>query len=206
MLRFLRNQTDLPWLCAGDFNEVLHDYEQVGGCEREEWKMEGFRAVVDYAGFNDLGYIGLPYTWDNRRYGRHNVKVRLDRTLADENLLNLFGHTSVQHVQTTESDYCDLIIHLCHSEEMGQHRRGNPFRCENMWQRHENYDAMVVAAWTKECHSLLDVQSSLGDLQSTLQVWGRDEFGSVRKELAHLRRRLEHIRSNNLTAGPSREE
>jgi hypothetical protein len=73
MMRFLRNQSDLPWLCAGDFNEVLHEHEQFGGCEPGEWKMEGFRAAVEYAGFTDLGYMGLPYTWDNRRDGRHNV-------------------------------------------------------------------------------------------------------------------------------------
>jgi len=40
--------------------------------------MEGFRDVISYAGFTDLGFSGLPYTWDNRRDGRHNVKVRLD--------------------------------------------------------------------------------------------------------------------------------
>jgi hypothetical protein len=31
MLRFLRNETDLPCLCAEDFNEVLYDHEQFGG-------------------------------------------------------------------------------------------------------------------------------------------------------------------------------
>jgi hypothetical protein len=121
MMRFLRNQSDLPWLCAGDFNEVLHEHEQFGACEREEWKMEGFWAAVEYAGFTDLGYMGLPYTWDNRRDGRHNVKVRLDRALADGSLLNLFGDSSVQHVQTTEFDHCAVLIHLRRSAELGRH-------------------------------------------------------------------------------------
>jgi hypothetical protein len=30
MLRFLQKEIDLPWLCAGDFNEVLFDHEQFG--------------------------------------------------------------------------------------------------------------------------------------------------------------------------------
>ena len=30
-LRYLNTQSDLPWLCAGDFNEVLEAHEQFGG-------------------------------------------------------------------------------------------------------------------------------------------------------------------------------
>jgi hypothetical protein len=47
LMKFLRREYDTPWLCAGDFNEVLFNSEQFGGNEREEWKMDGFREVVD---------------------------------------------------------------------------------------------------------------------------------------------------------------
>lgn len=53
---------DLPWLCAGDFNEVLHATEQFGGRGRTERQMEDFREAVEECGFVDLGFIGLPYT------------------------------------------------------------------------------------------------------------------------------------------------
>lgn len=59
-------QSDLPWLCAGDFNETLDAGEQIGGLPRQERQMEGFWKAVDTCGFTDLGFIGLPYTWDNR--------------------------------------------------------------------------------------------------------------------------------------------
>ena len=110
LLRFLRNQTDLPWLCVGDFNEVLHEDEQMGGNDREEWCMEGFREAVDYCSFSDLGFRGLPYTWDNRREGSRNIKVRLDRGLADAAWLDLFGGSLVTHVQTAESDHCAILV------------------------------------------------------------------------------------------------
>jgi len=35
LMRFLRAQSDDPWLCVGDFNEVLAADEQIGGNERE---------------------------------------------------------------------------------------------------------------------------------------------------------------------------
>ncbi|XP_044342365.1 uncharacterized protein [Triticum aestivum] len=39
--------------------------------------MSGFREVVQMCGLSDLGYTGLPYTWDNRQEGGKNIKVRL---------------------------------------------------------------------------------------------------------------------------------
>jgi hypothetical protein len=31
MLRFLKSQADLPWLCVSDFNEILHTNVQMDG-------------------------------------------------------------------------------------------------------------------------------------------------------------------------------
>jgi hypothetical protein len=62
----LNGCSSLPWLCDGDFNEVLQANEQFGGARRSERQMEGFREAVSICGFSDLGFISLPYTWDNR--------------------------------------------------------------------------------------------------------------------------------------------
>jgi len=205
LLRFLRNQTDLPWLCVGDFNEVLHEDEQMGGNDREEWCMEGFREAVDYCGFSDLGFRGLPYTWDNRREGSRNIKVRLDRGLADAAWLDLFGGSLVTHVQTAESDHCAILVQFRASFSL-ERGRGKPFRYENMWQRHHLYQDTGAGAWSSGCSSLNDVNANLGNLQSTLTRWGREEFGSVKNELRKLRQRLELIRSRTIRSGPAHEE
>jgi hypothetical protein len=82
LMRFLHAQLDLPWLCAGDFNEVLNPSEHVGACEREAWQMEGFQDAVADCGLVDLGFVGLPYTWDNRQAGTRNVKEPLVTTCS----------------------------------------------------------------------------------------------------------------------------
>lgn len=94
-LQMLRGRSSLPWLCMGDFNEALHESEHFGGAGRRENQMEGFRDAVDFCGFTDLGFIGLPYTWDNRQEGDHNVKVRLDRGLASDSFLDLYREVKV---------------------------------------------------------------------------------------------------------------
>jgi hypothetical protein len=41
-LRYLCAQDDLPWLCAGDFNEVLAQHEQLGGNPRNHAQIAAF--------------------------------------------------------------------------------------------------------------------------------------------------------------------
>jgi hypothetical protein len=60
--------------------------------------MEGFREAVQVCGFMDLGFIGLPYTWDNRQQGNDNVKIRLDRGLVSSAFLEMFNDVKVWYV------------------------------------------------------------------------------------------------------------
>lgn len=172
LMKFLRAQLDLPWLCVGDFNEVLESYEHIGGNGRDEWKMAGFREAVAECKLNDLGYTGLPYTWDNRQEGDRNVKVRLDRALGDDKFMDSLGATSVHHVQLAESDHCALLVKVKAWEEAANQGGGKvkPFRYENMWQRHEGYMDFVRQEWGSSGGiGLAGISATLNSLQGSLQ-------------------------------------
>ena len=107
--------------------------------------MDGFRDAVNECGFTDLGFFGLPYTWDNRQQGDQNIKVRFDRALANQAFTDMFRDIKVWHVQTTESDHCCLIIERCQSRRRGRRRRS--FKYENMWRRDPSYSRLVADSW-----------------------------------------------------------
>ena len=62
LLSILNQQLTLPWLCAGDFNEIMYLHEKIGGPERPQSAMEKFRFALADCGLRDLGYTGDKFT------------------------------------------------------------------------------------------------------------------------------------------------
>jgi hypothetical protein len=90
LLRSLKNESDLPWCVIGDFNEAMWSFEHFSVTPRPESQMLAFRDTLETCGLVDLGFTGLPFTYDNKRKGRRNVRVRLDRAVADNRWRNIF--------------------------------------------------------------------------------------------------------------------
>ena len=53
-LRFLNSQYQMPWMCLGDFNEIVSTREKSEGPNRAQQQMEGFREAIDFCGFHDI--------------------------------------------------------------------------------------------------------------------------------------------------------
>lgn len=66
--------SNLPWLCGGDFNEILLDSEKKGGVVRKSSSMQNFRDVVTKCNLENLGFTGYPFTWSNGREGYENIR------------------------------------------------------------------------------------------------------------------------------------
>jgi exonuclease III len=48
-----------PWLCVGDFNEILFSHEKEGGREQSQAKMDRFREALEVCKLHDLGFGGI---------------------------------------------------------------------------------------------------------------------------------------------------
>jgi hypothetical protein len=96
-LATLKASSSLPWMIMGDFNEALWQFEHFSDCPRAESQMAAFRDCFQLCEVNDLGFSGLPHTYDNKRAGRSNVRVRLDRAVADNSWRDIYSDSSVVH-------------------------------------------------------------------------------------------------------------
>ncbi|XP_073353532.1 uncharacterized protein [Aegilops tauschii subsp. strangulata] len=207
LLKMLRAQSDLPWLCGGDFNEVLDGAEYFGANERTEWQMAGFRETVDQCNFQDLGYNGIPFTWDNRQEGTANVKVRLDRFLADPAFIQMYLDNSVKHIPSPRLDHCFVSIRSRRAGEE-QHRGLRRFMYDEAWQREESHEAAVVDGWKKGSGTmgLMSLNEALKDMQVHLTTWKGKKFGDVERKIKKVRKEIKKEKARSLFRGSSPRE
>ncbi|KAH9778879.1 reverse transcriptase domain-containing protein [Citrus sinensis] len=81
LFRRLATLSSLQWLCFGDFNEVLNLNEKLGGRDKRVNMVNEFRKAIRDCDLKDLGSIGYPFTWSNRRFGHHIIEEKLNRFL-----------------------------------------------------------------------------------------------------------------------------
>jgi hypothetical protein len=83
-LQTLNAARKFPWICAGDFNEILFSHEKEGGQARGQICMDRFRDVLEERSLSDLGFSGDPFTWRNNSHNSDQyIRERLDRAVAD---------------------------------------------------------------------------------------------------------------------------
>ena len=155
LLRNLHHQIQLPWVCLGDFNEVLHRHEHVGVLERSYAQMSGFRDMLDVCGLADLGYKGNSWTFEKRVAGGSFCRVRLDRALASLDWSSRYPDATLFHLVAAGSDHCPILLRLSgHVERHPIGKKNKLFRYEVMWDTHPDLKPTVHAAWEPNGHNI----------------------------------------------------
>ena len=72
----LRAYSREPWMVCGDFNEALWQHEHLSRIERSEAQMVAFRDCLERCELEDLGFSGIPFTYNNGQDSDRNVQVR----------------------------------------------------------------------------------------------------------------------------------
>jgi hypothetical protein len=152
---------NLPWLMLGDFNEAMWQSEHFSVTKRNERRMQDFRDTMQFCDLHDLGYKGLPWTYNNKQEGRKNVRVRLDRAVANQAWSNLFTGAKVQHIVSSRSNHSPIILQV---GKLEVNRVGTASgRYESMWERDETLDCEINETWSRcaQVQNLADIKKNL---------------------------------------------
>jgi hypothetical protein len=196
-LKNLKSTSDLPWLVIGDFNEALWQHEHLSSNLRPEGQMAAFRDTLMRCELKDLGFRGVPFTYDNKRRGNANVKVRLDRAVADDRWRDIFSEGSVVHLVSPCSDHSPLLLQL--ERETGNQHQAKCRQYEIFWERDHALPEVIASAWQEAGTKtdLGEINAALEKVMGALHRWGGRKFGNVTRELAKLRRKLEQLMLDN---------
>ncbi|KAH9708700.1 reverse transcriptase domain-containing protein [Citrus sinensis] len=167
LLRSLSSISSLPWVCIGDFNDLLHNSEKRGRCQHSNWKLQGFRAAVSDSGLVDLGMEGYQYTWERSRGTVDWVEERLDRALVSSTWLSLFPKASVVSLEAMCSDHLPIFLDPSSHHQFPRIKR---FRFENVWLSEPDCMEVVTKSW--ELSGGCPIQFKLLFCESALIRWG----------------------------------
>ncbi|XP_075636519.1 uncharacterized protein LOC142608713 [Castanea sativa] len=199
-LKSLNSRRETPWLCCGDFNEIILQDEKLGGATRPHVQMQTFREVIDKCGFMDLGYEGSKYTWSRYYDNGNSIWEWLDQCLATSSWFLKFPGSKVYHLRCDSSDH--IPLHVVQSD-LDFPKRKKLFRFEEMWLSNRECEEVVFSAWNSGGGQRLggDVLAKVEKCGKELTWWDKNVFGNVRRELDRLRKQLTKAESEAMISG-----
>ena len=143
LLKELNNRFSVPWLCGGDFNEILKSHEKLGGRLRPYGQMQNFREILDECGLLDLGFVGNKFTWSKTYPDGGVVWEKLDRAVSSASWYDLFLATKVKTLVGVSFDHSPFLL-LLEGIISKPHR---PWQFEQMWLEKQGCHDTVKGAW-----------------------------------------------------------
>jgi hypothetical protein len=175
LIRRIKPRSQAPWLMIGDLNESMWSFEHMSaGRRRSKRQMLEFRELLLQCDLHDLGFRGRPWTFDNKQEGEKNVKVRLDRAIASPSWSEWFPNASFQHVVSSRSDHCPILLSMELDENMSVTRQLAQY--EIMWEREPSLPEEIKEAWAS-CRNMLnleDMANSLCNVMCKLKAWSHN--------------------------------
>ncbi|XP_043703872.1 uncharacterized protein LOC122653966 [Telopea speciosissima] len=180
-----------PWLYIGDFNSFLGWHEKCGGNRTNDRDADNFRNLIDQCNLMDLGSHGPRYTWNNRRAGNANIRIKLDHALANPEWGMLFEDAVVFVKAALKSDHNPLLV----DTNGGKSNGPRPFRFEAAWDWHPGCKDVVQQAWSNPIResSVSNVSQRSSHCQYALTKWNHEVFGRIQVNIKKLKYDLERL-------------
>ncbi|KAI5322896.1 hypothetical protein L3X38_031968 [Prunus dulcis] len=151
---------NLPWTIIGDFNETVCSDERKGGSDR--WKPGGLANWIQVHKLVDLGFIGSPYTWTDKRDNGKTIWRRIDRGICNTSWRIAFSEAFIKHLPRINSDHNPLLLSLDSLHIPGSHVK--PFRFEAMWLKHDRRRRNKLEGLENEVGQWIDSKEDMKEI------------------------------------------
>ena len=156
--------------------------------------MQGFQDWTDAHNLLHLPTRGAHYTWSNGRRGRRHTQRRLDRSICNQEWLDLCGTTSCSAIIKNRSDHYPLLLEF----KTFEGSLSSNFKFLQMWAKHENCRDFIAACWQERvvgCPMLL--------LKDNLCTWNLEIFGNIHSHVKEAEDKLQSIQHQINSSNPT---
>ncbi|XP_021834215.1 uncharacterized protein LOC110774005 [Prunus avium] len=133
----------VPWVCVGDFNEMIWHHEKLGGAPWCNSRVRYLRNFLNDHELIDLGHVGQNFTWARVDDGVISIQERLDRALVNTNWMDFWPNSRVVHMPKVGSDHCPLIFECVPPSNCARRL----FKFELAWAENPECVEIVSGGW-----------------------------------------------------------
>ncbi|KAH7863545.1 hypothetical protein Vadar_018897 [Vaccinium darrowii] len=178
-------------ILLGDFNAITSNEEKWGGPNRASWELRDFREFISESQLIDMGYVGYPFTWNNRRHGWCNVRERLDRALINSSWRIKYPNGVLHHLRPIGSDHCPILVDSNGVNAKPRQR----FIFDKRWCKDEKCREVIARGWhTEVCGSKwFKVQTRIKCCRVELLNWRKQSGLNSGKRIRYLQEVLDQM-------------
>ncbi|KAG7590171.1 hypothetical protein ISN44_As07g023610 [Arabidopsis suecica] len=155
------------WCLVGDFNDLLHNGEKVGGPRRSDNDFKGFNEMIRICDMSEMPSTGNKLTWAGRR-GDHWIQCRLDRAFGNSEWFSSFPVSNQAFLDLRGSDHRPVLIKLISSQEA---YRGQ-FRFDKRLLHKEEVKLTIAKSWNQGRNGILvSVADRMRECRRSLSKW-----------------------------------
>ncbi|XP_062007013.1 uncharacterized protein LOC133724332 [Rosa rugosa] len=182
----------LPWLMAGDFNEIMSLNDKSGGPPRAAAAMEAFRRTMTDCGLFDMGFFGSKYTWSNKF-----TKERLDCGFQSTQWRECFPFSRVITLPPSDSDHWPLLIEVS-VERLQPWRAHKCFRFEEPWHKYPKCTDIIKQCRAKPLtgNAMKQIGFKITNTGDQLLEWHIKEVDHNKAEMRVLQEKMNDIMSH----------
>ncbi|KAK7256210.1 hypothetical protein RIF29_29648 [Crotalaria pallida] len=187
LIRSLKRDPPIPWLCCGDFNEFLSPDDKQGCQPVNILSVDSFRQALDDCALEDLGFVGQRFTWSNKRRMLDNVEERLDKGVANMLWRRIWARITVSTLPRFFSDYNPIVIAFSKKSMLHNERRKQRlYRFERIWLTDDECEEIVYRSWLPSG----TVPHKVASVEVNLIKWGKKKFENLAKLIKAVQQRL----------------
>lgn len=166
-----------PWCFIGDFNTILGAHEHNGSFLPARPPMQDFQTWSDTFELIHIPTRGVAYTWDNGRDGRRHTKRRLDRSICNQQMIDLTSLISCSTLVRSKSDHYPLLLEIKNDVA----NFVSSFKFLKAWTLHTDCKEIITNTWkipVVGCPIYI-LSSKVKALKEKLKIWNKEVFGNI---------------------------
>lgn len=186
---YLRNK---PRLLIGDFNDIRTIKEKKGGITRSNASCSLFNKLLSVLGVHDIKTLGGRFTWMGRR-SKYTIMSRIDRTLANDDWMELYPSATVSLFPWIGSDHRPLLLNT----EGFKWKRSKAFRYDSRWRLYPELKKVMEHTWSQGCSNISegDILSIIKKCRGALAQWRSQQNTNSGKLIAQLKQQIQSLYS-----------